>query len=452
MRCLLRSAITLGLASSVTLACSSPDATDGGFSTFVTTAETGDGDGDGDSSETGDSAETETGGGPTCGDSVVEGDEQCDLGSDNSPAGGCTPDCTLAECGDGYLRADFEECDDGNQDDSDACVDGCKLASCGDGFVELGVEQCDDGNDDDADLCNSMCLPGSCGDGILHDGEQCDDGNRDTTDECPACQLAYCGDGFVEAEIEECDDGNQDPGDECLPTFCVAASCGDGELYVGVEDCDDGNQDDDDDCPTSCVPAACGDGFVQSGVEECDDGNAVDGDGCTAVCVSESKRVFVTSEMFDGNLGGLDGADQKCQMLADAAGLAGTFLAWISTNEGSPSTRFTQSTTPYTLVDGTEIAPNWAGLIDGSLAAAINLTELGQPAPIGNTSCAGGGNPTVWSATTISGGLAGASCSNFTSTAGGGLWGHAGQFSGSWTSWCSGGLCSWTSPIYCFQQ
>jgi len=34
-------------------------------------------------------------------------------------------------------------------------------------------------------------------------------------------------------------------------------------------------------------------------------------------------RVFVTSETYDGNLGGIAGADSKCQALADAAGLDG---------------------------------------------------------------------------------------------------------------------------------
>ena len=445
-----RSCVLLSLGLATASACGSDDGQSFSTTNFGTTNDPSDtGNDPSAGEESGDTGDT---GGPICGDGIVEGAEQCDLGPDNAESGSCTPLCTIAECGDGFVRTGFEDCDDGNAVETDACLSDCTAASCGDGFVHDGVELCDDGNDDEADGCNSMCLPGSCGDAVVQDGEQCDDGNRDTTDACPACQLAYCGDGYVEAGVEECDDGNQANDDDCLATFCTLATCGDGQLWAGVELCDDGNLDDDDACPSSCEPATCGDGFVLAGVEQCDDGNLEDGDGCTGQCEVEALRVFVTSEMYDGNLGGLAGADAKCQALADAAGLPGTYMAWISTAEGSPSTRFTQSTQPYLRIDGVQVAPNWAGLVDGTLDAAISVTELGGPAPIGNTSCAGGGFATVWSATNVAGGSGGTACAGFTSNAGSGLWGQATVTNSSWTSWCSGGLCSWLSPLYCFQQ
>ncbi|MDD5071647.1 MAG: DUF1554 domain-containing protein [Patescibacteria group bacterium] len=43
-----------------------------------------------------------------------------------------------------------------------------------------------------------------------------------------------------------------------------------------------------------------------------------------------TKRVFVTSTTYNGNLGGVSGADDKCQTRADAAGLGGTWQAIIS--------------------------------------------------------------------------------------------------------------------------
>jgi cysteine-rich repeat protein len=281
--------------------------------------------------------------------------------------------------------------------------------------------------------------------------ETCDDGNDVDTDACKNdCTLAYCGDGIIQDEVEQCEDLNMVDDDACT-NICLNASCGDGILWANVEVCDDGNLDNGDMCPGSCAPAFCGDGYTQDIVEQCDDGNEIDDDGCTNDCISLSKRVFVSSEMYNGNLGGLAGADAKCQTLADAANLPGTYMAWISTNQGSPSTRFTQSITSYTLVDGTQVAANWNSLIDGSLDAAINMTELGGPAPIGDTSCAGGGFATVWTATNTNGTLSGNACTNFSDTAGQGLWGDADQ-TGSWTSWCSGGICTWISPIYCFQQ
>ncbi|WP_244923749.1 DUF4215 domain-containing protein [Enhygromyxa salina] len=252
------------------------------------------GDGDGDPAETGsDDGE--------CGDGVVQPGEDCDLGSQNSESGQCTPACTIAACGDGYVYEGFEECDDQNASNTDDCVQGCKLATCGDGFTHEGVETCDDGNDDPADGCNSMCLTGECGDGVLQAGEQCDDGNMDTSDGCPACQVAFCGDGYVQAGVEACDDGNDQTNDGCISPMCVPATCGDGYLWEGMEECDDGNLSDADACPNSCVPGFCGDGFKWVGMEECDDGNKIEDDSCDTSCIAAKDHVFLTSA--DGDPG-----------------------------------------------------------------------------------------------------------------------------------------------------
>ncbi|HVI03260.1 MAG TPA: DUF4215 domain-containing protein [Enhygromyxa sp.] len=260
----------------------------------------------GDETEVGNEEEEEGEEGPgECGDGSVDSDEECDLGSENSPTGVCTPECTIAECGDGLVYEGFEECDDGNAINTDDCVLGCKLASCGDAYLHEGVETCDDGNDDPADGCNSMCLPGACGDGVIQDGEQCDDGNDVTSDDCPACQLAFCGDGHVQLGLEQCDDGNQLDNDGCLPTFCTPAECGDGFVYEGVEECDDGNTMANDACTDVCTTAFCGDGVKQQGVEECDDGNDVDQDFCTNDCISllywvEGPQLDVPEDMLGG--------------------------------------------------------------------------------------------------------------------------------------------------------
>ena len=50
-------------------------------------------------------------------------------------------------------------------------------------------------------------------------------------------------------------------------------------------------------------------------------------------------KVFVTSTVHDGNLGGLVGADAICNSLASAAGLAGTYKAWLSDGSGWPRCR-----------------------------------------------------------------------------------------------------------------
>src|SRR5690606_24810944 len=317
--------------------------------------------------------------------------------------------------------------------------------------------ECDDGNDVDTDDCTNMCLAAACGDLIVHElVEQCDDGNDIDTDECTnACTVAVCGDSVVQEGKEQCDDGNDVDTDECT-NACTIAACGDNVVQAGEEQCDDGNDVDTDDCTSLCLNAACGDGFVQAG-EQCDDGNVTAGDGCSDVCAIDSKYVFVSSQMYDGNLGGLAGADAKCQALADAANLPGTYMAWVSTNEanGSPATRFTQSPTPYVKVDGVKVADNWADLIDGVLDSAIDKTELGGAPPIGDTSCNGGGSATVWSATNTNGTFIDVgidyNCTNWTSNELiPSLWGLATDPNSAWTNWCSGGICSWVSPIYCF--
>ena len=220
---------------------------------------------------------------PVCGNSVVEGDEQCDDGNDLD-TDECTTKCLLAVCGDGLVQPG-EACDDGNLDDGDACNPLCMSAACGDGVVQDG-EACDDGNDLDTDTCTTTCALAACGDGFVQPGEACDDGNPDNDDACTAaCALASCGDGVVQAG-EACDDGNDLDTDACLGT-CLVAACGDGVTQAGVEACDDGNQSNLDACTVACELPACDDG-LKSGDEsdlDCGGGTCSDcnkGKSCLA--------------------------------------------------------------------------------------------------------------------------------------------------------------------------
>ncbi len=51
------------------------------------------------------------------------------------------------------------------------------------------------------------------------------------------------------------------------------------------------------------------------------------------------KRVFVTAADYDGNLGGLEGADKKCQQAADKAGYAGAYYAFLGDDKTSAQER-----------------------------------------------------------------------------------------------------------------
>ena len=115
---------------------------------------------------------------------------------------------------------------------------------------------------------------------------------------------------------------------------------------------------------------------------------------CLTPTPMSSNRVFVTSTNYTGNLGGLAGADAKCQERANAANLGGTWKIWLSDTTGSPSTRFTKSSNPYKLLNGTTIANNWSDLTDGTLQNPLNMTELGttvQTSTWTNTKINGGG-------------------------------------------------------------
>lgn len=168
------------------------------------------------------------------------------------------------------------------------------------------------------------------------------------------------------------------------------------------------------------------------------------------------KRVFITSTTYDGNLGGVLGADAKCQTRAGAAALGGTWKAIISgaLEQEWAINRIGYNWWKLTLVDGTDvvIAPNlWSaspallspivktetGAVFTGAGAFSNTTVLGQA----KYATASGGNCQVWS----SGGYSGD-------------YGNIGYSSGSDASWisyqdayagCNG---SYQKTLYCIEQ
>jgi len=82
----------------------------------------------------------------------------------------------------------------------------------------------------------------------------------------------------------------------------------------------------------------------------------------------KTMNVFVTSTNYNGNLGGIKGADQKCNLAAANAGLEGTYKAWIATSPlDDPESRFVGADKPYTTVNGDILAKNFDDVRDGSL-------------------------------------------------------------------------------------
>ena len=93
----------------------------------------------------------------------------------------------------------------------------------------------------------------------------------------------------------------------------------------------------------------------------------------------DTRLVFVTSDAYDGNLGGISGADAICQSHADSAGRGGTFRAWLSDSVSSPDTdpTFYKHDGSYVRVDGAMIAASWDDLTDTTLLARIEVDETG---------------------------------------------------------------------------
>lgn len=123
---------------------------------------------------------------PACGNSRLEGGEECDDGNLTS-GDGCDATCLReAYCGDGVTDAG-EVCDDGNHESNDGCRSDCGSdETCGNGIVDFATgEICDDGNTADGDMCSSTCLVlAGCGNGTVAAPEACDDGNTERWDAC----------------------------------------------------------------------------------------------------------------------------------------------------------------------------------------------------------------------------------------------------------------------------
>lgn len=173
--------------------------------------------------------------------------------------------------------------------------------------------------------------------------------------------------------------------------------------------------------------------------------------------VEGSRRVFVTSSGYNGNLGGLAGADQICQDHADGASLGGTWMAWLSDSTTDAADRLVHPTGSLLRTDGVVVAKSWAELVLTWPLNAPEVTEHGTSIPYvdagstGHCSWAGSLFFHPWTATDNDGIGTGTTCSDWTTTAGTGLVGLGGYSLSQWTYWCDF-PCDGEQPLYCFEQ
>ncbi|HJX50214.1 MAG TPA: DUF4215 domain-containing protein, partial [Candidatus Nanoarchaeia archaeon] len=270
-----------------------------------------------------------------CGNSIIEGTEECDDGNDNDNDK-CTNDCknkgkndNKKDCGKGIGSPD-KECRCNGFDF------GIVKYECG-GGIEKGSKT------DNYDItlkwnkCNSASWTANPAiDGVLskeatiiytHDGGIT--GTIEKTLKYDISHITFCGNEIPEPicgnEIleleEECDEGD-DNGVQCIPgygescTYCsetceeIALTdgfCGDGTVDVLYEECDDSNNENSDGCDANCVEEYCGDNIINNINEQCevdldcDDQNENTIDTCNQ-CSCEYEEIPNEPLCGDGNL------------------------------------------------------------------------------------------------------------------------------------------------------
>jgi hypothetical protein len=151
--------------------------------------------------------------------------------------------------------------------------------------------------------------------------------------------------------------------------------------------------------------------------------------------------VFVTSVPFNGALGGLSGADQRCQTRAGAAGLPGQFLAWIRT--AANATRTADRWLPgsvFEFVGGAQFASSYSDLVTYTAGdTLLDKSEFGNS--VSGSAWTGGGS--VGGNSYCSDWLSGSAAATGTSGVVGGT-----------TDWQSGAetQCSMLLRLYCFEN
>jgi hypothetical protein len=172
--------------------------------------------------------------------------------------------------------------------------------------------------------------------------------------------------------------------------------------------------------------------------------------------ISSLGNIFVTSNTYNPNLGGLTGADAKCQASADSNNLGGIWKAWLSDNTTSAASRLIHSTSPYYRMDGILVANNWTDLTDGNLAVPIIRTELNTLAPTNSLIF---GISSVMTDTNPDGSIkmAGQNCNNWTvASAGYAFYGGNANRSDSFWTYYFGGICDPAAvgnhSLYCIKQ
>ncbi len=226
-------------------------------------------------------------------------------------------------------------------------------------------------------------------------------------------------------------------------------------------------------CCTFKTPSDPGTCQLGDAVSACGSGGAVcsacaEGQSCSALRVCKgvdepyptgAKFVFASSQTYQGNLGGLAGADAKCQGLAADAGLSGTFRAYLSdlTDAGVPIValqRFTGDG-PWVMrtrdAMGKVLRPfDSRAALAGPPRSPIDQDETGHVFVLFD-------KRQVWTGSLLDGGTDAptptrdTTCSHWTSTSATGLYGIIDVPTDKWSG-LGAVSCADDNRLYCFEQ
>lgn len=157
-------------------------------------------------------------------------------------------------------------------------------------------------------------------------------------------------------------------------------------------------------------------------------------------------RVFVTSTLHNGNLGGLTGGDSICAARATAAGMTGTWKAWLSDSTTDAISRIADHAPWYTPDESTVVISSYSLLSTPASTVPIVIDESGN-----DLSSSGNAVLTATNASGVK--VANQHCSNWTDSSNGGNV-RVGAINGSGSFWTTGvaDFCDSISALYCFEQ
>lgn len=303
-----------------------------------------------------------------CQDGVINTGEECDDGNSNNDDS-CPNDCQFAVCGDSVIEGE-EQCEPPN---SLSCLSNCLLRSaggggggnlssasgnasyhtreeppdgCGNGIVDYDKdEECDEGTRfNGMGTCSYSCKTLFCGDGVIspHTGEDCEPtalgtSNGVTTYEVATCGttctaptvsaqgtysggcqrtfLPVCGSGGGASSPSQstspiCGNGTVESGEECDAGGVCNGGTFDGSFWTdktSADTCKSGggtpSAESGDGCSDACKTEFCGDGNVQSRGADNRDGTADDED-CDngSICSNDSSKICrLDTECGTGN-------------------------------------------------------------------------------------------------------------------------------------------------------